>query len=340
VLTTNPRARWIHGPAADVAIAFCWAPFALAAHLLEGSPGKLAVLVAAVFLLSFAHQPLTMGLVYGDPVQFAARRRLYLVAPIAFAGAVLVGQAISLTLVALVAGLWNAEHTLMQRYGLTRIYGRKAGDDQGRFEKAMLVAWLVAAMVLVAAFVDIPAALRRVQLGGTNARGVELLNRMSTAARWLAVPIVVVMMTLTARWWRAERRLGATANPAKHLYLLATAALIATIVVDPIAGLVAYVGGHALEYFVIVHHSLRGRTDDAPVARATSTSAGRAGVYALYFAAIIALLVVTYPRLGGHGYGFVVLFFGALHILYDGFVWKLRRPAVAASLGVPAAAAT
>jgi hypothetical protein len=36
----------------------------------------------------------------------------------------------------------------------------------------------------------------------------------------------------------------------------------------------------------------------------------------------------------------VVLFFGALHILYDGFVWKLRRPAVAASLGVPAAAAT
>jgi hypothetical protein len=29
-----------------------------------------------------------------------------------------------------------------------------------------------------------------------------------------------------------------------------------------------------------------------------------------------------------------VLFFGALHILYDGFVWKLRRPALAASFGI------
>jgi hypothetical protein len=34
-------------------------------------------------------------------------------------------------------------------------------------------------------------------------------------------------------------------------------------------------------------------------------------------------------------YAFAILFFGALHILYDGFVWKLRRPQLAASLGVP-----
>ena len=41
------------------------------------------------------------------------------------------------------AGLWNAEHTLMQRYGVMRIYGRKAGDDHGRLEKPMLIVWLV-----------------------------------------------------------------------------------------------------------------------------------------------------------------------------------------------------
>ncbi len=318
-----------------MALAFCWVPFALAAHGLEHAPGPLTALVAAVFLLSFAHQPLTLGLVYGDPVQFAARRRLYLVAPIVFAAAILLGQAVSLTLVAIVAGLWNAEHTLMQRYGLTRIYGRKAGDDQGRLEKPMLIAWLAAAMVWTAAFVDIPAQVRRIRLGGTNERGVELLHRLSTGARWLVGPAIVVAAVLTIRWWRAERALGERANPAKHLYVLATGALIATIIVDPIAGLVAYVGAHALEYFVIVHRSLRGRVDDAPVARATASPAGRAKVYAAYFAAVAILLAFTYPRLGGHGYGFVVLFFGALHILYDGFVWKLRRPNVAASLGVP-----
>jgi hypothetical protein len=338
VLTLTPRARWIHTPAIDLALAFCWVPFALAAHLLEGSPGLLAVLVAGVFLLSFAHQPLTMGLVYGDPVQFAARRRLYLVAPLVFAVAILIGQAVSLTLVALVAGLWNAEHTLMQRYGLTRIYGRKAGDDHGGLEKPMLISWLVLAVIWVAAFVDVDAALQRVHLGATNARGVRILGQLSTGARWLVLPAVVVVVVLSLRWWRAERSLGAAANPAKHLYLAATAALIATIVIDPVAGLVAYVGSHALEYFVIVHRSLRGRADDAPVARATSSPGGRALVYTAYFAALAVLLAFTYPPLGGHGYAFVILFFGALHILYDGFVWKLRRPAVAASLGVPSAA--
>jgi hypothetical protein len=29
-----------------------------------------------------------------------------------------------------------------------------------------------------------------------------------------------------------------------------------------------------------------------------------------------------------------LLTLGALHIFYDGFIWKLRRPRVAASLGI------
>ena len=36
---------------------------------------------------------------------------------------------------------------------------------------------------------------------------------------------------------------------------------------------------------------------------------------------------------------FALLFLGGLHILYDGFIWKLRRPAVAASLGLDPVAA-
>ena len=56
----------------------------------------------------------------------------------------MLGLNVSLTLVALMAGLWNAEHTLMQRYGVMRIYGRKAGDQHGRLEKPMLIVWLVA----------------------------------------------------------------------------------------------------------------------------------------------------------------------------------------------------
>ena len=58
----------------------------------------------------------------------------------------------------------------------------------------------------------------------------------------------------------------------------------------------------------------------------------------LYFALVGTLVATTFDLDGGKVYAFAILFFGALHILYDGFVWKLRRPHVAASLGINPAA--
>ena len=104
--------------------------------------------------------------------------------------------------------------------------------------------------------------------------------------------------------------------------------------VDPIAGVAGYVAAHAIEYFAVVNRSLRGRRDDAPVARATRTRARRAVVYAAYFGGVLLFARLTYSSYGGKVYAFAILFFGALHILYDGFVWKLRRPNVAESLGI------
>ena len=104
--------------------------------------------------------------------------------------------------------------------------------------------------------------------------------------------------------------------------------------VDPIAGVAGYVAAHAIEYFAVVHSSLRKRADSAPVAIATRSAGRRAGVYVAYFLAIGMLVYLTRTHFDGQLYAFAVLFLGALHILYDGFVWKLRRPAVAASLGI------
>jgi hypothetical protein len=70
------------------------------------------------------------------------------------------------------------------------------------------------------------------------------------------------------------------------------------------------------------------------VATATRTKARRAVAYSGYFVAIGIIVYFTRSHFDGRLYAFAVLFFGALHILYDGFVWKLRRPAVAASLGI------
>jgi hypothetical protein len=126
--------------------------------------------LSAVLLLSLTHQPPTLAMVYGDPERFGAHRRVYLISPIVAAGAIALGLTISFALVAVIAGLWNAEHTLLQRYGLTRIYGRKAGDDHGRLEKPMLLSWLAVAMVLAAANRRLPKLLASVELGDVNRR--------------------------------------------------------------------------------------------------------------------------------------------------------------------------
>lgn len=328
------RPGWLHGPLVDTLLAWCYLPIAVAVHFAEPHLTTVRAMVAVIFLISFAHQPLTLGLVYGDPLQVAAHRRLYRWTPLVVVVLVTLGLGVSLTTVAVMAGLWNAEHTLMQRYGLMRIYGRKAGDQQGGLEKPMLIAWLVAGVAYLGAYVDLQRLVDKLGVGRTNTRTVEVLGHLTTVSRVLFWLAVVVAAGLTARWWAAERRLGAAASRPKHWYAAATLGLVVAVMVDPIAGVAGYVAAHAIEYFAVVHRSLRTRRDAAPVAVVTRTSGRRALVYAAYFAAIAAIVVGTRGMWDGKVYAFAVLTFGALHIFYDGFVWKLRRPNVAASLGV------
>lgn len=324
----------MHGPIADTLLGWSWLPIAVVVHLLGPHLSLVQSIVGVIFLVSFAHQPLTLALVYGDPVQRSAHRRLYRWAPVVAVAVILAGMNLSLTLVALMAALWNAEHTLMQRYGVMRIYGRKAGDDHGALEKPMLIVWLVAGIAFIGGFVDLDSLVQRLGIDQNNARGVHLLDPWRLEARAVFVVAVVSGAVLAVRWWRAERSFGLAANRAKHVYTAGTLGLVLAVMVDPIAGVAGYVAAHAIEYFAVVHSSLRHRADVAPVARATNTTVRRGVTYALYFAFVAAVVLVTWNVLGGRLYAFAILFFGALHILYDGFVWKLRRPAVAASLGI------
>src|SRR5579862_5719712 len=241
------RTAWIHGPGWDAALALCWVPFAAAAVVVQGNAHLLAALLSAILLLSLSHQPVTLALVYGDRARFRDHRLVYAVAPAVALGAVLFGLRVSLLLVAVIAGLWNAEHTLMQRYGITRLYGRKAGDEHGGLERPMLFSWLGVAMVAAAANPRTPHYLAEVNLGDVNQRGIAFLTRLRPEAVVLLVPAVALAAVLTTRWVRAERATP-TANPAKWVYVGATLLLIGTVCVDPVAGFAAYVGAHAVEY--------------------------------------------------------------------------------------------
>lgn len=346
-----PRA--MHHPAVDVAVALAWIPFAVVARVLAsgadgatvpaGQTTALAAFIAGVFLLSFAHQPLTLALVYGDPAQFRLRRAVFVISPFVFVVAVATGFFVSFVLVAVVGALWNAEHTLMQRYGLTRVYGRMAGQDDGRVEKVLLFSWLVVAALWVAADPGTPERARALPLGENNTVAIDVLGQLRPVALALLVPAVAVSLAAAVLWVRAERR-RPTVNPFKWLYLGSTLVLFAVIVIDPIVGIMGYVGAHAVEYFVTVHQSLGRRYASAEqdggalLGRAVRARTGRWGFLGAYIAIVIG--IITLLEHAGSPLAYTVVFFtlGGLHVFYDGFIWKLRRPAVAHSLAIPGAA--
>jgi hypothetical protein len=173
---------------------------------------------------------------------------------------------------------------------------------------------------------------------------VRQLLRFHSAAEALLVPTLLVAGLLVTAWIVAEARRGPDANPAKWLYVATTALLFVVILIDPIAGLMGYVGAHAIEYFVIVHQSLGRRYGDqpepgsgrpAPIGRAVRARPGRLGFFIAYLGLIVG--VVTMLEWYGSRPVYLVVFFtlGGLHVFYDGFIWKLRRPAVARSLALP-----
>ena len=314
------QAPWIRSARADTGLALAWVPFAAAAFWFRGDGHQLVLLLEAMFAFSFVHQPLTLTLVYGDATQFAGRRRLFIVGPIVLASAIALGLTISFTLVAVVGALWNMEHTLMQRYGFVRIYGRRSGEHDGRLERTLMLLWLGTTLLAIAADGRTPARVESLQLGDVNRSAIDVLTSLRPYAALALVPVAVAALVLTGRWLVVERERvrSGMANRAKQRYVLSTAAMFAfAVLVDPVAGLAGFAGAHAVEYFFIVDHRLA----------TTRPEVSRWRFFAGYLIAFEIFYVVA--RQYEEFYLWVVLFLGGVHFLFDGVIWKTRARASA-----------
>jgi hypothetical protein len=88
-----------------------------------------------------------------------------------------------------------------------------------------------------------------------------------------------------------------------------------------------------------VHRALGSRFADGSggsLGRTMRRPGGRRRFFGGYVAAFVVLVVIEATVAGPVVYTFTVLFLGGLHVLYDGFIWKLRRPSVACGLVEPA----
>lgn len=330
----HSRRRWLINAPVDFGVALAWIPFSAVTYFVLENSSALKLVVAATFAFSLSHQPLTLPLVYGDSLRFSAAKKVFTWAPPILLGLILLGQTFGgLVLVATVAGVWNTGHTLQQRYGLTRIYGRFAGHANGRTEQTMLWSWLLFTMMFVATDAGLLGRVTQLGLGELNEKSLQILVDTAAFIRPALWGFGIAAIVLALKWVRDELSHG-TVNPAKWLYVGSTAVLFAVMVWQPVVGFVGWVGSHALEYYVVVHHHLGSRYgggdhQDAAISRFARTTRARIGFVVVYVLAVFGLMKALSTWGSALAYSLVFLMLGAMHLLYDGFIWKLRDPEIA-----------
>ena len=345
------RWHWLYDARTDALLSFCWVPFFIAGVSLGARDAALGQLLTAVLLVSLLHQPLTLLLVYGDRGQFRLRRRLFTWAPPIAVVVLAIGVGLNLWLIVPIAAIWNAVHTLQQRYGLLRIHARKSGYGNARLDRAVIFVPFTAVVAVAAA---LPATAHQIDRlsqqigGGQNADAAKEIVAARPTLVVLSVPLMIAAIAVLWAYARQERQAlrRGEADAGKWVYLAGTLTLIASAAYNPAAGLVAYIAAHAIEYGIIVLRTMRSKYQARP-GRDTS-GVGALGVLAstrwrrvalfVVFLGLFALLDLwSRSVLSTSVYLVAIYSVGLLHFLFDAVIWKTRRPSVAASFGVPPA---
>jgi hypothetical protein len=350
-------AKWLYDRRTDALIIWGWLPLYGVAHLLTRAHTSTAdrgvsSLLAWVLVISLLHQPLTLLLVYGDKGQFNLRRALFSWVPPVAIAVLVVAVVLHWWFIVPIAGLWQVFHTEQQRYGMLRIYGRKAGYGSARLDRAILYGPFLLAMAAVALLPVTRDQVRRfgAAIGASNVGNIDRLLDARAIIVAVTVPIALATALVLALYLRQEHtaiRAG-LANPGKWHYLVGTGALTAGLAIDPAAGLIAFVSAHALEYVVVVDRTLRRRYANAVrsaeeperpsslLGVLAGTRNRRIALLAGFFVVFAVIDLQLRGLLSAGEYLVVVYTIGLLHFLYDGVIWKTRRPAVAADFGVVA----
>jgi hypothetical protein len=327
-----PRAGWLQGPTHDLVMAFVWVPFACAALVAAGEPTRLQWLVSATLLFSFAHQPLTLWLAYGTAAQRREHLRVFAWAPPIAVVVIAIGSSVRPELIALVAGVWNVAHTIRQRYGVSRLYGRLNGVDCSG-DNRLLWSWLSLAVMVALARADLAQTAADVGLGRRSMTVIEVLASARAATVVLLPVAAVLAAAVTVRAAREELHRG-THSTARLAYLGSTALLLVVLALDPVTGFIAYIGAHAAEYLLVVRWRID-RAADRPTpgdrVGDVARRIGSGGTIGVYGAAVAALILSMRALDGRHIVTTVALTLGALHLLYDGLIWRSPRPAVSES---------
>jgi hypothetical protein len=321
---TTRQWGWITSGVVDSISAFAWLPVFVVAHFLRGD--ALRVWASVVFLFSLIHQAITPLLLATDKPTRSRHPMVYaLGAPAVLAGSYALTK-VGLAAMAVVAAGWNLVHTLRQRYGIVRLYGRGVGQDRRPIEQGLIFGPFLMTAALV---VWMPNTLNRIEslgFGGINQEILEGVRRVS--------PIAPVLFFGALTWcayvaWSLYRaRSNRPPSLAKQVYFASYALSLAVSVFDPAAGLIALVAAHSFEYFFALDATL-GKRFGAPGTTLHSIikSLRHRRTFLLVAGLLCAAVLVLAARvLSPTVYLLLYMTIGGSHFLFDGFMWKGAKP--------------
>ena len=326
---TETRRTWIHAPASDlVFFGYGWLVVLLPLLWLDAwAP----VVVLVILMVNDLHRHYTFVLVYGEREEFEKRKSLYIGLPIL---AALVAFAFvyadSFPILLTISVLWTIYHSVGQKYGITRIYARKAGYGDAWIEKGLIFSWFYYVVFAIAE--KEAATLERFDAGRVVLGYIgEALPYMTVISDLiLAVALVFVVLFVRQEYVNRHRM-----SVAKVLYVVSILLLYSLFFRSLVLGYVVFGFSHAIEYIALVNIFVGNKYLKRPEARSLLARAARRLWLSssLFGLGIVALCAAAK---GWHQQAFTIYIVGSgfLHFIYDGLIWKVRKPEVGAPLGI------
>lgn len=318
---------WIVTPAVDLScISLGWLAFFLAPYCFPGQSETFRLIAVTAFV---AHRYFTFPLVYLDRVEFARRKYVYLFAPVLCLGFVGLCYYFRIDEPEMFAFwyLFNYFHFVRQKYGILRIYSGKARWGHKRLDAWTSYSWGLAGFAFMFAY-------------QSDVEG-RVMNYLRTLAGGTPIPheaaqaVYALAVGATAAWLVYEWRNPAPKNAPKLLFLASVVVMYGIIpILSADAMFIATSFSHAAEYVAIVAIAVKNKARQN--ARETFVFTRASEHIALYTALFIALIsALLYGLKTVSLIAFLVFTYGTsfAHFIFDGMIWKLRRPRVAREVG-------
>ncbi|MEE9251816.1 MAG: hypothetical protein V3U74_00470 [Thermodesulfobacteriota bacterium] len=339
-----PRKQWIQNPALDtIFYSFGWIaaliPLVyfkqdiLRAIILGGTIGGIKrhpellypmLTIVVVLVLNYVHRHYTFALVYGEREEFEKRKKLYISLPFISAAVtlafILTGHFV---IILTISVMWTIYHVVSQKYGITRIYSRKAGYGQWWMEKGILYSWFV---YLVFAIVE-----RSELTLSRYTAGRELLGYIGgylhifTTISYFCLAAAIVFTLIYAH---NEYKFRARFSWAKNLYVFSILLIYATFFYDFIIGYLVFGFSHALEYVVFVNTFVSSKYKQKKYTSALAAASKKLWLYSSLFSAGVVVFCLVGMNLDRNVFEMYIVGSSFLHFIYDGWIWKVSKPEV------------